>query len=150
MVQSKAKTVQQYLAELDPQRRKEIQAVRKTILEHLPKGFKEIIDFGMLSYALPLETYPDTYNGHPLGVAALAAQKNYNSVYLMAVYADPKTTKWFHDAYAKTGKRLDMGKSCVRFKRAEDLPLDVIGKAVARYSAEDFIAAAEAARRGRK
>ncbi len=150
MVQSKAKTVKQYLAELDPARRKEIEAVRKVILKHLPKGFVEQIDFGMLAYVVPLSTYPDTYNGHPLGIAALAAQKHYNSVYLMCVYADPGTRKWFDDAYKASGKKLDTGKSCVRFKRADDLPLDVIGKAVERMPVDEFIAQAEAARNKRR
>ncbi|HEX9816759.1 MAG TPA: DUF1801 domain-containing protein [Candidatus Thermoplasmatota archaeon] len=150
MVQSKATSVKGYLAELEPGLRKEIETVRKVILKHLPKGYVEQVDFGMLAYVVPLETYPDTYNGHPLPIAGLAAQKNYNSVYLMAVYADAGTQKWFDDAYKASGKRLDMGKSCVRFKRAADLALDVIGKAVERVSVEAFIARAEASRKTRR
>lgn len=150
MVQSKAKTVNEYLSELEPGLRKEIQTVRKVILDHLPNGYVEQVDFGMLSYVVPLTTYPDTYNGHPLPIAALAAQKNYNSVYLMAIYADPKTQKWFDEAYKHTGKKLDMGKSCVRFKRADDLPLDVIGQAVARVTVKEYVAKADAARKKRR
>lgn len=150
MVQSNAATVKEYLAGLDPAPRKEIETVRNVILRNLPKGFEETIDFGMLAYVVPLSTYPDTYNGHPLPIAALAAQKNYNSVYLMAVYADPATQTWFDEAYKASGKKLDMGKSCVRFKRADDLPLDVIGQAVARVAAKDFVAKAEASKKKRR
>lgn len=94
----------------------------------------------MIVYAVPLARFPDTYNGHPIGVAALAAQRHYNSVYLMAVYGDPATRKAFHAAYKKSGKRLDMGESCVRFRRAQDLPLDVIGAAVGRFTVDEFVA----------
>ena len=150
MVTSNASTVKEYLAGLEPPLRKEIEAVRKVILQNLPKGFVETVDFGMLSYVVPLDRYPDTYNGHPLPIAGLAAQKNYNSLYLMAVYADPKTEKWFNDAYQASGKTLDMGKSCVRFHRADDLALDVIGKAVARFPVDDFVAKAEASKKKRR
>ena len=106
--------------------------------------------WGMISYIIPLEEYPNTYNGAPLGIAALAAQKNYNSLYLMSVYGDPKTEKWFKDRYARSGKKLDMGKSCVHFKKAEDLPLDLIAEAIARVSKEEYIEKYEQVRKPNK
>ncbi|MBK7092730.1 MAG: DUF1801 domain-containing protein [bacterium] len=139
MVQSKAKSVKEYLAELPTDRRKEIEKVRKVILANLPKGYEEGMDFGMIVYYIPLSRYPDTYNKHPLGVAALAAQKNYLSVYLTCVYGDAKYLEWFKKAFAAAGKKLDMGKSCVRFKSADDLPLEVIGDAIAKVSVDELI-----------
>jgi Domain of unknown function (DU1801) len=91
--------------------------------------------------------YPKTYNNRPLGLAALASQKNYMSLYLMNIYADPETLNWFKDSYAKSGKKLDMGKSCIRFKRLEDLPLEIVGQAIASTSVEDFIALYESSRK---
>jgi hypothetical protein len=147
MVSSEAKTVKEYLAGLPPERREAIETVRKTILRNLPKGFEETMQFGMISYVVPLGRYPDTYNGQALGLVALASQKQYMSVYLMNVYGDRAAETWFQEAYKRSGKRLDMGKSCVRFRRLQDLPLDVIGKAVARTSMNDFIAMYEASRK---
>lgn len=146
-MQSKAKTVAEYLKELPPDRRKEISAVRNVIKKNLPKGYKEVMQYGMMGYVIPLSEYPDTYNGQPLGMAALASQKNSMSLYLMSIYADPKTLKWFQDAFKKSGKKLDMGKSCVHFKTVEDLPLDVIGKAIALLAPEEFVAMYEKARK---
>lgn len=146
MVQSSATTVTEYLKELPPERRKEIQAVRKVVKANLPPGYKETMGYGMITYVIPLSRYPDTYNKQPLSVVALAAQKQHHSLYLMAVYADKQTEQWFTKAFKASGKKLDMGKSCVRFKKAEDLPLDVIGQAVARVPVDDYIAAYEAAR----
>ncbi len=139
MVQSQAETPEQYLAELTPDRRAAVEAVRATILDNLPEGYEEQMSFGMLAYVVPLETYPDTYNHQPLMYAALASQKRHMAVYLTNVYADEASLDWFVDAYRATGKKLDMGKSCVRFKRLDDLPLDVIGQAVARTPVADFL-----------
>lgn len=138
-MQSKAKTVQAYLKELPADRREAIRAVRKVILKNLPKGYKESMLWGMITYAIPLKTYPNTYNNQPLCYAALASQKNHMAVYLMCVYGDKPTAKWFRERYKAAGKRLDMGKSCVRFRKLEDLPLDVIGEAVARTPTEAYI-----------
>ncbi len=150
MVSSSAKTVDEYLAGLPEDRRGDVQRVREVILANLPDGFEEMMQYGMIGYAIPLERFPQTYNRQPLGVAALAAQKNYLSVYLHSVYADPAASEWFKDAYRKTGKKLNMGKSCVRFKRADDAALEVIGEAVARVTPEQMIAAHEAAHRKRR
>jgi hypothetical protein len=138
MVSSNAKTVDKYIAGLPEDRRKEIKTVRNLILKHLPKGYEEGM-FGMIGYYVPLEDYPDTYNGQPLWIAGLAAQKNYNSLYLMAVYGNTKIEKWFKEKYKQSGKRLDMGKSCVRFKKAEDLPLELIAETIAKVPRDALI-----------
>jgi len=94
----------------------------------------------MITYEVPLKTYPDTYNKQPLMYAALASQKNHMAVYLVAIYVDENDRQKFEQDYKKTGKRLDVGSSCVRFKKIEDLPLALIGAAIARYQPRDFIA----------
>ena len=104
------------------------------------------MQFGMISYVIPLERYPVTYNKQPLMYASLASQKNYMSLYLMNIYGNPQAQQWFREEYQASGKRLDMGKSCVRFKKLEDLPVDLIGKAIARGSVCDFIKLYEASR----
>ena len=146
MVKSDAATVEAYLAELPPDRREAIESVRRTILSNLPDGYEEQMSFGMIGYVVPLSRYPDTYNKEPLALAALASPKRHMAVYLNNVYGDPATLEWFTAAYAASGKRLDMGKSCVRFKRLADLPLDVIGETIARTSLEEFLAFYESAR----
>ena len=144
MVSSSAATVADYLAELDPARRAEIEAVRDLVNEALPAGFVEQMSFGMIGWVIPLADYPDTYNGQPLGYAALAAQKNSNSLYLNCVYASPDRAERFKAAWALSGKKLDMGKICIRFKRAADLALDVIGDEIAATTPARFIALYEA------
>ena len=140
---SKALTVQQYLRDLPPERRKVVSAVRKVIVDNLPKGYRESIGFGMISYGIPLTRYPKTYNKQPLCYAALAAQKNYYAVYLMAVYGKQQNIA---AEFTKRGKTLDMGKSCVRFKTLDELPLDVIGSLIASTPPEEMIALYEASR----
>jgi hypothetical protein len=150
MPKSNATSVTQYLNSLPADRKKALAAVRKVILDNLPEGFEEGMQYGMIGYYVPLTRYPDTYNGQALGIAALASQKQYMSVYLMGVYASKEQERWFKDAYAKSGKKLDMGKSCVRFKSLEDLPLDVIGQAIAKTSVDEFIARVESVRPAKK
>jgi len=147
MATSKAKTVAEYLDELPADRRKTISAVRAVVRKHLPNGYKESIGYGMICYTVPLATYPDTYNGQPLCYAALAAQKNYCALYLMNVYGDGPTAKAFKEGFKKAGKKLDMGKSCVRFKTADDLPLDVIGQTIAATPMKAFIGQYEKSRK---
>jgi uncharacterized protein YdhG (YjbR/CyaY superfamily) len=147
MVISAAATVDQYLAELPPDRRAEVARVREVIRRNLPRGYEEAMGWGMISYTLPLALYPDTYNGQPLCYAGLAAQKNFLTLYLMAAYADRVVEKAIRDGFDKAGRKLDMGKSCIRFRQASDLPLGVIGKAVAAIPPAAFIAQYEAARR---
>jgi Domain of unknown function (DU1801) len=145
-MQSDAASVQAYLAELPEDRREIVEAVRAVILEHLPTGFEEGMQYGMIGYYVPLERYPVTYNGQPLGVAALASQKRHLSLYLMGIYGYDGESSWFRERWAETGKKLDMGKSCVRFRRLDDLALDVVGEAIARTSVDDFIAVYERSR----
>ena len=147
MVQSKATTVEQYLEELPPERREVVSEVRKTILENLPEGYAESMNWGMISYEIPLEDYPDTYNGQPLGYLALAAQKRYYSLYMMGVYGDQEQEAKLNEGFKEAGKKLDMGKSCVRFRKLEDVPLDVIGELVASTPPQAMIAQYEKSRK---
>ena len=138
-MQSKANTVKQYLNELPNDRKKAISIVRQTILENLPYGYDEVINWGMITYEVPLETYPNTYNGKPLMYAALASQKNHMAVYLMGCYMISEIRNEFEKAYKKSGKRFDAGKSCIRFKTIDDLPLDLLGKTIASMDVNEFI-----------
>jgi len=149
-MQSDATTVAQYLADLPADRRAAIEAVRQTILANLPDGYEEAMNWGMITYQVPLDRYPDTYNGQPLAYAALASQKNHMAVYLTGIYADDAARQAFETAYRATGKRYDVGKSCVRFRKLDDLPLALIGESVARFGVDEFIAQVEKAHPGRK
>ena len=144
MARSNADTVEAYLAELTPDRRAAMSEVRNLIVERLPDGYHEAMQHGMISYVIPLETYPKTYNKQPLQFAGLASQKNYMSLYLMNVYGDEDTERWFVEEYEKSGKKLDMGKSCVRFKKLDDLPMELIGDAIARTPVSVFLERYEA------
>jgi hypothetical protein len=145
-MKSDATTVKEYLDSLPEDRRTAIAAVRRAIRKQLPQGYREGMQYGMISYYIPLRRYPDTYNGQPLSLAALASQKRHMAVYLNNVYSDPAIQRDFEEAYRATGKRLDMGKSCVRFRRLDDLPLELIGETVARTSVDQFIERYEVAR----
>ena len=149
-MKSRAKMPAAYVKSLPAERREAISHVRKVILENLPEGYEETVDFGMLAYVVPLKRFPDTYNGHALAIAALASQKNYMAVYLMCVYGSKPLARWFQSAFKKAGKKLDMGKSCVRFKSIDDLPLDVIGEAIGRVSVDAFLKIYEKSRRNVK
>jgi len=150
MVSSKATTVKEYLASLPPDRRAVVQGVREVILKNKDEDLEEGMGYGMIWYYVPHSLYPPGYHVDPrmpLGFAALAAQKNYYSLYMMALYCgcglDLKTptpdASWFRKEWEKTGKKLDMGKSCIRFKKLDDLPLDLIGKAIARTPVKSYI-----------
>ena len=145
-MRSDASTVEEYLAELPDERRADLLAVRQVILENLPEGYEEVINWGMVTYQVPLETYPDTYNKQPLMYAALASQKNHMSVYLMGIYMDEAASEKFEVAYRATGKRYDVGKSCVRFKMLEDLPLELIGESIASLQVDAFVEQVKAVR----
>ena len=149
-MRSEATSVEQYLSELPEDRRVTIEAVRETILQNLPEGYEEEMNWGMITYQIPLETYPDTYNGQPLMYAALASQKNHMAVYMMGIYMDEKAREEFETAYRATGKRFDVGKSCVRFKKLEDLPLPLIGESIAYMGAEEFVERVKAVHSPRK
>jgi len=142
-VQSKAKTVDEYLAELPADRREAVSTVREQIIANLPEGYEEALNWGMITYQVPLETFPDTYNKQPLMYAALASQKNHMAVYLMGIYMSEQDQREFEESYRATGKRFDAGKSCVRFKKLDDLPLDLVGEAIAKYDVDEFIKKSE-------
>lgn len=150
MAGSKANTVAQYLSELPEDRREALARVRETILAALPAGYVESMAFGMIGYAVPLDRYPDTYNKQPLAYVGLAAQKNYNTLYLMSAYADSDDEARLRRAFDEAGKKLDFGKSCIRFRKPDDLPLDAIGAIIASHPVEEWIARYEAVQAGRK
>jgi hypothetical protein len=147
-MQSKAATVQQYLAELPSDRRAALEKVRSVILKNLDKrGYAEGVQYGMIGYFVPHSVFPAGYHcdpKQPLPFVALASQKNYMSLYMMATYGSEEQRGWFQEAWAQTGKKLDMGKSCIRFNKVEDLALEVIGEAIRRVPAKQYIAAYEA------
>ena len=147
MVDKRAATVKEYLAWLPEDRRKVISKVRSVIRKHLPKGYEEKVTYGIISYQVPLKALPDTYNGQPLCYAALAAQKHHNALYLMGAYGDAKQRAELEQAFKTAGKKLDMGKACVRFKSADDLPLPAIGKLIAAVPPAKYIATYEASRK---
>lgn len=142
-----ASTVAELLAQLPDDRRRELSRVRAVIRKHLPAGYKESASGGMIVYAVPLSAYPDTYNKQPLWYAALASQKNYLALHLMPVYGNADLEKRLRDGFASAGKKLDMGKACIRYKTADDLALDTIGDIIASVPMERYIATAKAARR---
>jgi uncharacterized protein YdhG (YjbR/CyaY superfamily) len=145
-MRSEATSVDQYIAERPDGRRAAIEAVRNTIVANLASGFEEAMNWGMITYQVPLETYPDTYNGQPLMYAALASQKNHMAVYLTAVYANDDSRESFLGKYRASGKRLDTGKSCVRFRTLDHLPVDLIGDSIASMDVDTFIETVESAR----
>ena len=150
MVMSKATTPAAYLASLPADQRKVMAAVRAVIRKHLPPGYVESMNWGMLAYEVPLARYPDTYNGQPLMYLALAAQKNNFALYLTSASSNQPLMTKLKAAYRAAGRKLDMGKSCLRFKELEELPLDIVGELVASTSVEQRIAASEQARAARE
>ncbi len=143
---TKPASVEDYLASLPEDRREALQAVRKTILKNLPKGYEEGIQYNMIGYFVPHSLYPAGYHcdpKQPLPFASIASQKNHMGLYLFCVYCDPQGKDRFVREWKATGKKLDMGASCVRFKKLEDVPLDVLGAAIKRVPVKDFIAVYE-------
>lgn len=143
-MQSKATTVDEYISELPKDRQEAISKLRKEIKKNLPKGFKEGMGYGMMGYSVPHSIYPAGYHCDPklpLPFMGLASQKNFIAVYHMGIYADPKLMKWFTDAYAKeVPGKLDMGKSCIRFKKPENIPVRLIGELASKMTVDDWIA----------
>ena len=146
-MQSKATTVDQYIAEAPQERQVALQKLRATILAHLPKGFVEAMGYGMAGYAVPHSIYPAGYHCTPhlpLPFMGFASQKNSINFYHMGIYADETLYNWFLTEYAKfSKKKLDIGKSCMRFKKPEDIPFDLIGELVSKISVQDWIATYE-------
>lgn len=145
---SAAVTVEEFLAELPPERRGVVEQVRQLVLDALPEGLVETMNFGMIAYEIPLDRYPDTYNNQPLMYAALAANKNNFSLHLHGAYASEAVTKRLQAAYAEADMKLDMGKSCVRFKTFDQLAVDAVTEAIASVSVDDYIELYEASRPG--
>lgn len=142
-MQSKAATVDEYIGSLPENRRKAINELRKQFKKNLPKGFKEVMCYGMIGYVVPHALYPPGYHCNPqqaLPFINLASQKNFISVYHMGIYGDPILLKWFTDEYAKTtAGKPDMGKSCIRFKNPEKIPFTLFGELARKMSPEDWI-----------
>lgn len=147
MANSNTQTVEEYLQNLPEYRREIISEIRELILENLPEGYEETINWGMISYEIPLERYPDTYNNQPLNYLGLAAQRNHNSLYLMPVYQDEELQDWLEEEFKKANKKMDMGRSCLRFNTTNDLPLDAIAKIVSHQTPDEFIATYEETRK---
>jgi hypothetical protein len=141
-----AATVEDYLAGLDPERRETVRAVHEVLRAAMPTGYHEGIAWGAITWSVPLERYPDTYNGQPLGYVALAAQKRYYAVYLMGLYSDSEQDQDFRARWRASGRKLDMGKSCLRFKRLDDLDLDLLAEVVASTPVDAFLTTYERVR----
>jgi hypothetical protein len=143
-MQSKAATVNDYVAELPEDRKKAINALRKEVKKNLSKGFKEQMNYGMIGYVIPHSLYPDGYHcspADPLPFMNIASQKNFIAVYHMGMYADKKLLDWFTAEYTKLGiGKLDMGKSCIRFKKPENIPAALIGALASKMSVDEWIA----------
>lgn len=147
-MQSKATTVEQYLKELDSDRRNDMNAIRGVLKAHLPEGYEEIMQYGMIGYVVPHRLFPQGYHcdpKQPLCFAGLASQKSHLSLYMMPLYGDSPELSWFEQEWKKSGKKLDMGKCCIRFRKADDIPIDLIGKLVARWPVSRWIDVYQAA-----
>jgi len=140
---SKAATPEQYLKDLPADRKEPVMKLRETVLKNLPKGFKEVMGYGMLGYVVPHELYPQGYHcdpKQPLPFANIASQKNFIALYHMGLYMNPKLLKWFTEEYSKQSTtKLDMGKSCIRFKKPEHIPYKLIGELIKKISVDDWI-----------
>lgn len=146
MVSSTATTVAEYLAALPPERRHVVATVRDAVNAHLPDGYEEVMAYGMVGWVVPLARYPKTYNRQPLSLAALAAQKQHYAIYLNCIDTDPAQEAALREAYARTGIRLDLGRSCLRFKSLDGVLLDAVGACIAAAPVDTFIARYEASR----
>jgi hypothetical protein len=153
-MQSKSKTVPEYIDTLPANRKQIISAIRKIILKNLPKGFQEEMNYGMIGYVVPHKIYPDGYHCDPtlpLPFLGLASQKNFIAIYHMGIYAQPKLLEWFQDEWrVHSTKKLDMGKSCIRIKKPEDVPLDLIGELVTKLTPQQWIGIYEKAFKNKK
>jgi hypothetical protein len=147
MVSSSAATPEAYIAELPPERAALVAHVRDLVNANLAPGYSEGMGWGMIGWIVPLSRYPVTYNGQPLVYAGLAAQKNHTALYLNCVYASEARTERLRAAFAAAGKKLDMGKSCIRFRKLDDLAEDALAEAIRSTPVETFIAEYEAVRR---
>jgi hypothetical protein len=150
MARKASTAVSTFLDNLPAERRREVERVRETVRRHLPEGYEEVVSKNMLVYQVPLKRYSDTYNGEPLWYVALASEKSYLSLHLMSIYGDRALARRLEDGFRAAGKKLDVGKACVHFKTADDLPLDVVGQIVAAIPMDQWVEIAQAARRRRQ
>ncbi|MDB4958142.1 MAG: hypothetical protein JWO36_5711 [Myxococcales bacterium] len=142
--------VDEYIDTLPEDRRIAIRTVRELVNSHIPAGYEEGMQYGMISWFVPFTTLAETYNNQPLALVSLGSQKSHMALYMMSVYGDENLKAWFESAFKKAGKKLDMGKSCVRFKTLEALPLEVIGEALTRVSVDEYVAKYHAVRAATK
>jgi hypothetical protein len=146
-MQSAATTPDQYIDELDETRRHVLKKLRAVLQNNLPKGFEETMGYGMIGYVVPHSLYPKGYHCNPtlpLPFIGIASQKNFVALYHMGIYSDQKLLKWFTDEYSKVCKtKLDMGKSCIRFKKMDDIPFVLIGQLASKMTVKDWIATYE-------
>jgi len=149
MARSAAKTPAEYLASLAPDRRAAIAAVRDVVNRYIPKGYQEAMNWGAITWEVPLSRFPKTPNGQPLCYVSLAAHKTFCTLYLMGAYANSRQFAALKRAFAHAGKKFDMGKSCLHFKGPEDLELDAIGKVIASYTPDEWIRVMVQSRRKR-
>ena len=144
-----AESPKDYIDQLPEERKKAFNKLRKTVLDNIPKGFEECMNYGMLGYVVPKSTYPAGYHCDtklPLPFANIASQKNFIALYHMGIYADQELLQWFQAEYAQQCKyKLDMGKSCIRFKRMDDIPYDLVGKLMRKMTPNDWITLYESA-----
>ena len=147
MKKNDSATVEEYLAQLPSDKRQDIERLREMILRYLPDGYVEAMNWGMISYEIPLADYPDTYNGKPLNFVALAAQKHHYSLYLNNVYMNPDLMTALKKGFTEAGVKFDMGKSCLRMKNLDNVPLDAVGKVIASTPPAEFIAQYEAVKK---
>ncbi len=150
MAINSVKSVSEYLHSLSADQGSTIEALRELILKHLPKGYKEVIQYGMISYWITLATYPDTYNKQPLAIISLGAKKNYYTLHLVGGYNNSHLRSQLENRYKVAGKKLDMGAGCLRFKNIEDLCLEAIAEVIASVSVEQYIAAYESVKKKKK
>ncbi|HET6892878.1 MAG TPA: DUF1801 domain-containing protein [Pyrinomonadaceae bacterium] len=147
---SSSTTVAAFLEKLPPERRREVERVRKVLRRHMPKGYEEVISKNMLVYQVPVEHYSETYNKQPLWYAALASEKSYLSLHLMNIYGDSTQAQRLKEGFKAAGKKLDMGKACLHFKSTDELPLDIIGEIVASTPLERWVEIAKSAKAARR
>ena len=142
-MQSKASTPQEYINSLPEERKKPVSELRKQLMKHLPKGFKEVMSYGMIGYVVPRDLFPEGYHCDPkqeLPFICLGSQKNYVVLHHMGVYGDSNLLKWFTNEYGKQAKtKLDMGKGCIRFKKMDDIPFQLIGELATKMTPEEWV-----------
>lgn len=139
-MQSKATTVADYIAELPAERQQAIKTLRTLFKKHVPKGYQEMISFGHIAWCVPLKLYPDTYNGEPLMYVAITSQKHHMALHLVCAYMDARQHRKLEVGFKAAGKKLDMGKGCIRFRKFEDLALEPIAEVLAAWPMKDYIA----------